>query len=231
MDAIEFFKQYQDFLAPKLTTYEQAIYFYIFRHSRLVGQDEVVIGFKSARKRMALGIGQDGSPMSESTCYKKLQSLQTKGCIVIRGSERTGTRVNLLLPTEIPNIIPTPFITTSLDLEDMNFFDEPNNRKLILSRENHKCFYCLCVISSENYVIEHVVSRPAGNSSYRNVVAACRTCNNRKGAVPAEEFLRTLYRESFLDQNEFQARLSHLELLQEGKLVPVISQYSIQPPP
>lgn len=44
-----FFVQFQDFLAPKLDTYEQAIYLYIFRHSRMLGKPEVVIGFKSAR--------------------------------------------------------------------------------------------------------------------------------------------------------------------------------------
>ena len=39
----EFFQQFQDHLAPKLDTYEQAIYLYIFRHSRFVGQDETVL--------------------------------------------------------------------------------------------------------------------------------------------------------------------------------------------
>jgi hypothetical protein len=30
----EFFQQFQDYLAPKLDTYEQAIYLYVFRHGR-----------------------------------------------------------------------------------------------------------------------------------------------------------------------------------------------------
>jgi hypothetical protein len=50
----EFFQQFQDYLAPKLDTYEQAIYLYIFRHSRFLGKDEIVIGFKSARARTTL---------------------------------------------------------------------------------------------------------------------------------------------------------------------------------
>ena len=50
--------EFQDFLAPKLDTYEQAIYLYILRHSRLIGQEEVVIGFKSARRKMSFGVGQ-----------------------------------------------------------------------------------------------------------------------------------------------------------------------------
>ena len=54
MDAAQFFKQFQDHLAPKLDTYEQVLYLYVVRHSRLEGRDEAVIGFKSARRSMAL---------------------------------------------------------------------------------------------------------------------------------------------------------------------------------
>ena len=35
MDAKRMLEEFQDYLAPKLDTYEQAIYLYILRHSRL----------------------------------------------------------------------------------------------------------------------------------------------------------------------------------------------------
>ena len=35
MEPKQFIEQFQDFLSPKLDTYEQALYLYIFRHSRL----------------------------------------------------------------------------------------------------------------------------------------------------------------------------------------------------
>ena len=54
LDVGRVLQEFQDFLAPKLDCYEQAIYLYLFRHSRLHGKAEVVVGFKSARKRMAL---------------------------------------------------------------------------------------------------------------------------------------------------------------------------------
>ena len=73
-------------MAPKLDAYEQAIYFYLFRHTRLLDLEETVVGFKSARRRMACGIGEKGKPMSESTAYVKLQSLEQKGCIVVLDS-------------------------------------------------------------------------------------------------------------------------------------------------
>jgi hypothetical protein len=224
VDLVAFFIEFQDYLAPRLDTYEQDVYLYIFRYSRLIGLDEVVLGFNSARSRMALGVGEKGKPMSQNTCYNKLRSLQAKGCLEILTVERNGTRIRLRLPSEISGLVTTPEILAPVSLEDMDFFTVEENRVLILLREDHKCFYCLRALSPDNYVIEHVVSRPAGNNSYRNVVAACRQCNNRKGDSEVEDFLRVLYREAFLTDNEFEQRLSHLQRLRAGELRPAVPQ-------
>src|SRR5260370_33635818 len=101
MDWKTFLEDFQDHLAPKLDTYEQAIYLYVVRHSRLQGLDEIVVGLKSARHRMAGGIGTASSPMSEHTAYRKLQSLAAKGCVVIGDGVRHGTRIVVRLPAEI----------------------------------------------------------------------------------------------------------------------------------
>ena len=221
MDCREFLEHFQDFLAPKLDTYEQALYLYIFRHSRLRGEAEVVIGFKSARARMACGIGEKGKPMSENTAYEKLQSLKVKGCIDIVSSERTGRRIRLRLPSEIPGTIPdTSEALAATDIELVDFFSTPENRAMILERDEHLCFYCMRTVTAENYVLEHVISRPEGNNSYRNLVAACRECNNRKNDSDAEDFLRTLYREEFLSALEMKERLENLTRLKEGQLKP-----------
>ena len=112
---------------------EQAIYLYVFRHSRLLGVEEVLIGFKSARKKMAL--------------YPR----QHAEAGIARG---TG----LCRTSRHPN----------------------------------------------------------------NVVAACRQCNNRKNASPADDWLRTLYRDGFLGAPEFEQRLSPLQQLRAGFLKPSI---------
>jgi hypothetical protein len=187
----------------------------------LLGADEVVIGFKSARARMACGIGEKGRPMSENTAYEKLQSLKSKGCIEIISTERLGRRIRLRLPAEIPGIIPpAPAQALPVSIEEMDFFNVPANRVLILEREEHHCFYCLRALTSENYVIEHVVSRPVGDNSYRNIVAAYRECNNRKNDSSVEDYLRTFYRESFLSAAELQDRLLKLGRLRNGELKP-----------
>ena len=105
----------------------------------------------------------------------------------------------------------------------MDFFTVAENRTLILEREAHRCFYCLADLNSENYVIEHVVSRPNGDNSYRNVVASCRQCNNRKSAESAEDFLRTLYREGLLSSEDFKDRVLHLERLRAGDIQPTLT--------
>jgi hypothetical protein len=220
MELKSFFEQFQDHLAPKLDTYEQTLYLYIFRHSRLVGASEVTIGFKSARRRMAFGVGEKGKPMAEGTCYDKLRSLQAKGCLELLGTVRDGTRIRLHLPSEIKGLIPLMPGPSVSDIETIDFFEDKGNRVMILDREQHRCFYCAQKLTPSNYVIEHVVSRPLGNSSYRNVVAACVDCNNRKNDQKAEDFLRSLYRDRHLSSEELQKRLQALDDLQAGRLKP-----------
>ncbi len=217
-----FFREFQDFLAPKLDTYEQAIYLYVFRHSWLEGRPEATIGFKSSRRKMALGIGEKGKPMSEGTCYEKLQSLQAKKCLEVIGVVREGTKVRLRLPRDIPGLVPIEAEPSTISIEGIDFFDGAENRAAILKRENNKCFYCLRHVDDTNYVIEHVESRPGGDNSYRNVVAACRSCNNRKGSMLAEDYLRDLYRSNHLSSGDFEERQLALTKLKAGQLRPIV---------
>jgi hypothetical protein len=221
-DLKKFIAEFQDFLAPKLDTYEQAIYLYVFRHSRFLGIEEIVIGFKSERLRMALGVGQEGSPMSESSVYKKLSSLERKGYLQIVQVEHKGRRLRLKLPSEIHGCVPVIVAHEEIDIEDMDFFNDPVNRKLILQREDFRSFYTLRPINDESFVIEHIVSRPLGSNSYRNVVAASRDANNKKGNSDAKDFFRRLMREGYLSTDEFEERLVTLARLQAGELKPNI---------
>lgn len=214
------FAQFQDHLAPRLDVYEQAIYLYLLRHTHVEGKREAVVGFKSARKKLAFGTGKAGTPPSEHVVYEKLRSLEQKGCVKILSSERAGTRVEVFLPTELQGLLPVATSASAIALEDQDFFSVPENRQLILDREKWRCFYCLAKLDENNHVIEHVVSRPEGDNSYRNVVAACRRCNNRKGALLAEDHLRSIYRDGILSGDEFTVRVSMLAQLRAGELKP-----------
>jgi len=222
MDTDKFLTQFQDHLAPKMDVYEQAIYLYLIRHSRLIGKEEVVVGFKSARKQLAFGVGKARILPSERICYYKVRFLKSKSSIKALGTEHTGTRIHPYLPHEISDLIESAEELAVQSLGEMDFFDVPENRELVLLREKHQCFYCRAKLTKNTYVIEHVISRPVGDNSNRNVVAACRQCNNRKGSSDVKEYLRTLYRDGFLAPDEFEARLSHLELLSNGEHKPEI---------
>jgi len=229
MDTEKFLTEFQDYLAPKLDVYEQAIYLYLVRHSRLIGKDETTVGFKSARKQLAFGIGKAGTPPSEGVCYEKVKSLDGKGYIKVLGTEHSGTRIHPYLPHEINGLIQAEKQEALQTLEEMDFFEVPENRELILEREGNKCFYCLTALNTNNYVIEHVLSRPQGDNSYRNVVASCRQCNNRKGSSDAQDYCRTLYRAGFITSTEFEERLSHLERLRNGDLKPELTAANKSP--
>ncbi|MEN8234282.1 MAG: HNH endonuclease [Actinomycetota bacterium] len=60
----------------------------------------------------------------------------------------------------------------------------PVNRRTVFQRDGHRCQYC--GRQAEN--LDHVVPRSQGGEhSWRNVVAACRRCNTKKGGrTPAE---------------------------------------------
>lgn len=223
MDLREFFIQFQDHLAPRLDNYEQAIYLYVFRHSRLLDIEEVTIGFKSARHRLATGVGENGKGMSENTAYRKLGSLQEKGCIAVVRTNHTGRVLRLHLPSEILGLIPVDAPEPEINLETMDFFSVPENRLLLLKREQFKCFYTLQNLDKDNFIVEHVVSRPHGDNSYRNCVAASREANNKKGSTSAEDFLRRMFREGYLSESEFQGRQLALSQLKSGDLKPTVN--------
>ena len=214
------YRTFVDHLAPKLDTYEHAIYAYILRHTVLEGGDDALIPFKSARENMSKGIGQTGRAMSESTCREKLQSLESKGAIEVLMVTHRGTRVRLVRPSDIPGVIPEPSASEERSIEDVDYFKIQENRRLIFEREEGRCFYTLVELDNENFVIDHVISRPHGDNGYRNVVACSRDANNRKGSLDAEDFLWRLHRSQHLDFNQFRDRLDAVKELKAGRLKP-----------
>jgi hypothetical protein len=83
---------------------------------------------------MATGLGVDGTPMSEGSAYKKLSSLEAKGCITIVQTEHKGSRIRLHLPKEIFGIIPAIQSTPNdIDIEEIDFFTDAENRLAIIT--------------------------------------------------------------------------------------------------
>ena len=56
------------------------------------------------------------------------------------------------------------------------------SRKNILLRDRNTCQYCGVVLPSAELTLDHVVPRSRGGlSTWENLVAACHSCNRRKG--------------------------------------------------
>lgn len=60
------------------------------------------------------------------------------------------------------------------------------NRRNILARDNHRCQYCNS--PGPNLTIDHVIARRhGGEDSWENLVAACVSCNSKKGNRTPEQ--------------------------------------------
>jgi hypothetical protein len=224
IDIRKVIEQVQDFLAPRLDCYEQMIYHYLFRHTRLEGKLDITVGTRTIQASIGAGMGKEGSPPSQRVISDKLRTLERKGCIKILERSVQGTFLEVLLPHEIPGVVvDTPQLAPE-DLETLDFFNDPQRRLAIFRRENGQCFWCLRGITEANYSLDHVKPRsgPVEDHTYKNLVSCCFECNSRKQATQAEEFLRRLYRDGLLSADDLRKRVEAMEALVAGRLLPVL---------
>ncbi len=70
------------------------------------------------------------------------------------------------------------------------------SRKNILLRDRNTCQYCGIVLPSHELTLDHVLPRSrGGGSTWENLVAACHSCNRRKGNILLHELDMKLMRE------------------------------------
>jgi hypothetical protein len=210
-------EEIEDYLIPflSLDTYEKALYYHLFRHTRLIGKKETVFVISSALKTVGL---------TDFSARDRIRKLNEKGCIKIEETTRIGIRVSVLLPTEIKGCVVTPETEeTIIDIEQIDFYNDPKYRPNILERENGECFYCFRKITKDNYVLDHMISQVNyGKNSYRNIVATCHECNSTKTGKNGEDFVRLIYRKGTISANELENRLIAIEKIKNGEIKPDI---------
>jgi len=214
LDFAQVCRDIEDHLVPylRLGSGERAMYYHLLRLSRADGKRTAHI----SNRGLASTFGT-----SSTTARFHLRHLADKGCIRITQRSLAGHVVEVLLPHEIPGCLQPDSAANLARLHSADFFHDRRLRCAILRRENHACFYCLRELGLESAVFDHAVPVSAGGDhSYRNVVACCFDCNSRKRNRPAIEFLRELYRSSRLSDAELDARLTALQSLQSGQLIP-----------
>jgi 5-methylcytosine-specific restriction endonuclease McrA len=213
-NAEQIWKHLEDFLVPRLrlSVIDRAVYSHLLRHSRLEGR---------RRLRFSIAWLARGARLSESPTRQAVRRLVAHGALRLVQRSKAGHVVEVRLPEEIRAARHPARIPRAVNVEEADFLKTKALRLAIHSRERGHCFYCLRRLTASIHCLDHVVPRvQLGRNSYRNLVSCCLECNSQKGEGPAEDFLRSLYRERRLTAAELAARLRALDALASGKLRP-----------
>ncbi len=69
------------------------------------------------------------------------------------------------------------------------------SRRMLFKRDRHMCAYCGTVLHDKSLELEHVIPKSkGGETSWTNIVSACRMCNSRKDdRTPEQAGMQLLY--------------------------------------
>jgi 5-methylcytosine-specific restriction endonuclease McrA len=218
-------KQMEDFLAPQLnfSLTDRVVYSHLLRHSRIEGKPQVRFSISWLARGVGLGMKCTRDTVRRLIGRGVLYLVERnyRACHVVR--VRLPLEVKGVRAAKIPahRVAPAPRVV--INIEEADFLEKQMLRRALHERERGQCFYCLRRIPTRRRCLDHVVPRAElGLNSYRNLVSSCVDCNSEKGERQAEEFLRWLYRERRLSNNELKGRLRALDELAAGKLKPLI---------
>jgi len=63
------------------------------------------------------------------------------------------------------------------------------NKVNVIKRENYICGYCSRKLTNSTGTVDHVVPQSrGGKNKWTNVVASCKSCNNKKDSLSVSEF-------------------------------------------
>ena len=206
----------EDILFPQLNLdpWERTLYFYLVRHTRMKGLPSGLFAVGPLSKVL---------PISDFKVREVLRSLHAKACVRIEDRSRHGHLIHVLLPSEIPGLSRPTIEPVGANVESLDFFSGRRYVVALLARENSACFYCMRAITAETCELDHLVPQAEKiDNSYKNVVCSCHNCNKAKSSQQAAGFLRNRYRANLLSEEELQNRLSALEAVQSGKLIPEV---------
>ena len=206
----------EDLLFPQLNLdpWERTLYLHLLRHTRMKGLPSGLFAIGPLSKVL---------PISDFKVREVLRSLHAKACLRIEDRSRNGHLVHVLLPSEIPAVSRLTAEPATVDVAALDFFSGRRYVLALLARENSACFYCLRAITAETCELDHLVPQAERiDNSLKNVVCSCHNCNKAKGFQQAASFLRDRYRANLLSEEELQNRLSTLEAVQSGGLVPSV---------
>lgn len=209
------YQDIEDRLAPQLDldAWERTTYYHLLRHTRLEGKQSSLF---------SIGLLSKVIPLSDFKVRDVLRNLDRKGCTKNLVT-RKGYEVTVFLPSEIQTLTYSANAEVSVDIEGIDFFTGRAYVNPLLEREGYNCFYCLANVTEENCELDHVIPQAAvADNSYRNIVISCHSCNRKKSGQNAQAYLRAIYRQGLLGDEELRLRLHALERLEAGELIPIV---------
>lgn len=202
----------EDHVFPQLecTAWERMIYYYLFRRTHVLGVQEAIVSIEHLAAVL---------PVSDFKARDAVRSLARKGCISILERSNKGHRIRVNLASEIGGILLEGNPEPEPSIEELDFYAGRRYAPALLRREGFACFYCGRELDEEHVVLDHVTPlAEGGDSTHRNVVAACHECNALKQGTDAAAFLRLLYRRGRIGGDELEDRLARLQMLRAGRL-------------
>jgi hypothetical protein len=187
-----------DYLQPDLSTYEAAIYWFLFRHSVLEnGQQYLRASVRGLMKGVVTSSSGQSKDMSYAAVQKSLQALEEKGAILKAGdTNREGTLYKVLLPEEITlcqermKNAKVGKIEPSDTKKESDYYNVRENRLKVFERDGYKCHYCEKQLTRFTATLDHIqpVSK-GGDNSFENLVTSCLLCNSRRGNRPVMDII------------------------------------------
>ena len=108
-------EQIADVLVPalRLDSFEIALYYHLFRHTRLIDRQEVKVSIATLQAQLGF---------SSNAIKSRLRSLREKGCITFVDTGWAGTTIALHLPSEIAACMKIETSEQIVDIEAADFF-------------------------------------------------------------------------------------------------------------
>jgi len=76
------------------------------------------------------------------------------------------------------------------------------NRANVLLRDNHECQYCRVKLERKNFTFDHIIPvSQGGKTNWKNIVACCVPCNQKKGSRTPKQAGIKLNKEPYVPDN------------------------------
>jgi 5-methylcytosine-specific restriction endonuclease McrA len=121
--------------------------------------------------------------------WKRAVCLQAKGKVEVLKQSNSIVMSSGGIEFKIPSIMRLIKLIRTIYRTGVAF-----NKKNILVRDGFRCAYC--GEKSQKLTIDHIIPRSrGGRDSFENCVAACRSCNRRKGGrMPSEANMHLIHK-------------------------------------